>query len=56
MGSTEWYTWDGTASTALAIADEVGTRQGRDVEREQAEGPTGWEPNSTTSEKPFLMN
>lgn len=44
MGSTEWYMWDGTPSIALAIADEVGTRHGRDVEREQAEGPTGWEP------------
>lgn len=44
MGSTEWHTWDGTPSTALAIADEVGNRQGRVVERDQAEGPTGWEP------------
>jgi hypothetical protein len=44
MGSTEWHTWNGTPSSALAIADEVGNRQGCDVERDQAEGPTGWEP------------
>ena len=43
MGSTEWHTWDGAPSSALAIADEVGNRQGRDVERDQAETPTGWE-------------
>ena len=43
MGSTEWHTCDGTPSSALAVADEVGNRQGRDVERDQAEGPTGWE-------------
>jgi hypothetical protein len=44
MGSTEWHTWGGTPSGALAIADEVGNRQGRDVKRDQTEGPTGWEP------------
>ena len=44
IGSTEWHTWDGAPSGALAIAGEVGNRQGRDVERDQAEGPTGWEP------------